>query len=328
MIRFFVLSLAVLATVQAAEPPSAQIDNGKVRAKLYLPDAKDGYYRGTRFDWSGVVASLEAAGHSYFGVWFAKYDPKLHDAITGPVEEFFSPSGALGYKDAAVGSTFIRIGVGTLRKPQEAAFQRFFTYDIVDPGKWKTSVKKDSVTFAHVLRDSSSGYAYRYLKTVRLVPGKAEMVIEHSLKNTGKKRIETDVYNHNFMVMDGQPIGPDFTVGFNFAPKTPRALAEPGRIQGNELSYARPIGDRETVMSEVTGFDPAKASDHEFRVVNRKTGAAVRITGDKPLSKILYWSIKTVLSPEDYISLSIDPGREENWTSRYEFSSVKAVSQD
>ena len=77
MIRSFVLSLAVLATVQAAEPSSATIDNGKVRAKLYLPDAKDGYYRGTRFDWSGVIASLEAAGHSYFGVWFAKYDPKL-----------------------------------------------------------------------------------------------------------------------------------------------------------------------------------------------------------------------------------------------------------
>jgi hypothetical protein len=321
VIRSLFCSLAIVAAIQAAEPPSVFIDNGKVKAKLYLPDAKDGYYRGTRFDWSGVIASLEAAGHSYFGVWFAKYDPKLHDAITGPVEEFFSPSGALGYKDAAVGSTFIRIGVGTLRKPQEPAFQRFRTYEIVDTGKWKTSAKKDAVTFEHTLRDPSSGYAYRYVKTIRLVPGKAEMLIEHTLKNTGKKTIETDVYNHNFMVMDGQPIGPDFAVGFNFVPKTPRALVEPGLIQGNELSYARPIADRETVMSEITGFSDS-ASDHEFRVVNRKTGAAVRITGDKPLSKILYWSIKTVLSPEDYISLSIDPGREEKWSLRYEFSSL------
>ena len=39
--------------------PEAQISNGQIRAKLYLPDARRGFYRSTRFDWSGVIASLE-----------------------------------------------------------------------------------------------------------------------------------------------------------------------------------------------------------------------------------------------------------------------------
>jgi hypothetical protein len=43
----------------AADPPKAEIKNQHIRAKLYLPDAKDGFYRGTRFDWSGVIYSLE-----------------------------------------------------------------------------------------------------------------------------------------------------------------------------------------------------------------------------------------------------------------------------
>ncbi|HYZ87091.1 MAG TPA: hypothetical protein VE621_21930, partial [Bryobacteraceae bacterium] len=111
--------------------PEATITNGVVTAKLYLPDAEKGYYRGTRFDWSGQVYSLTTGGHEYFGQWFERYDPKLHDAIMGPVEEY-GVDGGLGYQDAKPGETFLRIGVGALRKPEEAKYERFRTYDIVD----------------------------------------------------------------------------------------------------------------------------------------------------------------------------------------------------
>lgn len=73
--------------------PKASISNGMVNAVVYLPDAKSGYYRGSRFDWSGVVGCLAYRGHTFFGVWFPRYDPLLHDAITGPVEEFRSSNG-------------------------------------------------------------------------------------------------------------------------------------------------------------------------------------------------------------------------------------------
>jgi len=111
------LSVALAAT--AAEPPSASISNGEVRAKLYLPDAENGYYRGERFDWSGSVASLEAKGHSYFGVWFPRYDPKLHDSITGPVEDY----APLNYTESKPGETFVKIGIGVLKRPDEQQYQ-------------------------------------------------------------------------------------------------------------------------------------------------------------------------------------------------------------
>src|SRR5205085_1104780 len=107
-LRFIIgLALVSLAATQAAAPQAA-ISNSRVRAQLYLPDGQAGYYQGTRFDWSGVIASLEWNGHSYFGQWFPRYDPKLHDAIMGPVEEF----SGLGYDDVKVGESFVRIGVG------------------------------------------------------------------------------------------------------------------------------------------------------------------------------------------------------------------------
>src|SRR5277367_2879104 len=111
------VSTLTAADPPQANPPQAAISNGILHAKLYLPDAVNGYYRATRFDWSGVIASLDFQGHSYFGVWFPRYDPLLHDAITGPVEEYRTGDSALGYADAAAGGTFIRIGVGVLRKP-------------------------------------------------------------------------------------------------------------------------------------------------------------------------------------------------------------------
>src|SRR3954468_11243280 len=133
-----ILLVMLLALVQANTPvpdaPRATIANGQLQASVYLPDAKAGYYRGARFDWSGVVSSLKFKGHEYFGQWFEEYDPTLHDAITGPVEEFLTGETALGYDDAAPRGTVVRIGIGVLRKPAEASFQRFGRYEIVDPG--------------------------------------------------------------------------------------------------------------------------------------------------------------------------------------------------
>jgi len=103
--------------------PQVAISNGQIRARLYLPDPQQGYYRGTRFDWAGVIASLEYQGHNYFGPWFELPDPLIHDSICGPVEEFRNQDTALGYDQARPGENFIKIGVGALRKPEEERFR-------------------------------------------------------------------------------------------------------------------------------------------------------------------------------------------------------------
>ncbi|MCX6614389.1 MAG: hypothetical protein NTW74_26560 [Acidobacteria bacterium] len=314
----FLVGLSLSLGLMAADAPEAVLDNGVLKAVFHLPDVVNGSYRGSRFDWSGVVKSLEYKKHSYFGVWYGKHDPLHHDAITGPVEEFLSGDEALGYSEAKVGGNFVRIGIGAMRKETEAKFERFGRYKLVDSGKWTVSPKKDRITFRQNLKDASSAYSYRYEKTVRLVPGKPEMWIEHRLKNTGKKVIETSTYNHNFFVIDGEPTGPNLSVQFGFDAVAKSQIAPNGAMEGRRLSYVNELKAGQTVMSEFTGFG-AEAKDYEFRVENRKTGAGVRVTGDKPLSKVIFWSIRSVLSPEPYISMKIAPGESFSWTIRYEF---------
>lgn len=314
-----VLLVIMSLAAQAAEFPQADITNGEIRAKLYLPDATNGYYRATRFDWSGVVSSLEYKGHNYFGVWFPKYDPKLHDSITGPVEEYRTGDSGLGYAEAKTGGTFIRIGVGVLRKPEETRFQQFKTYEIVDPGKWKVKTGRDSVTFTQTVRDPSSGYAYLYHKTIHLVKGTPRMLIEHSLKNTGTKTIATNVYCHNFYVIDGTPSGPDMRVKFPFELKASVPFRGPGGPEGKEVVYRQELpADGTSVYGELAGFGNT-SQDFDIRVENAKSGAGVRLTADQPLSRIVFWSIRTVLSPEPYIEMKIEPGKEFHWTLNYEF---------
>jgi hypothetical protein len=113
------LFLALGTAAAAAEPPTASISNGTVHATLQLPDVNDGYYRGARFDWSGSIASLEAAGHSYFGQWFANWGPHVHDSITGPVEDY----APLNHTEAKPGETFVKIGIGVLRKIDDQPYR-------------------------------------------------------------------------------------------------------------------------------------------------------------------------------------------------------------
>jgi len=300
-----------------AEMPQAGISNGLITVKLYLPDAGQGYYRGSRFDWSGVIPELKYQGHDYFGQWFTVYDPLIHDAICGPVEEF----SALGYEQAPVGGEFVRIGIGGLRKPAENRFQRFGYYELSNPGKWKIKKAKDYVVFTHHLKDAA-GYSYVYEKKVRLVKGKPQMVLEHQLKNTGKKAIQTNVYNHNFFTIDHQPTGPNSVVKFAF-PINGTEENPAARITGQQIEYLRELTPRETVFwNDVQGHSKS-VKDYDFRIENVKTGAGVRITCNRPVSKIVYWSSPTTQCPEPYIDIDIQPGETFSWNISYDFYTLK-----
>jgi hypothetical protein len=318
MRRVLVL-VALAAATLSAQFPSAEISNGKIKAKLWLPDAKSGYYQGTRFDWSGSIASLEANGHSYFGQWFDKHDPKIHDAITGPVEEFLSNDVGLGYDEAKPGELFVRIGVGAVRKPDEPKYRRFATYDIVDGGKWSTKSGKDWIEFTHVLGDTN-GYSYVYRKKLKLTGDK--LVMEHHLKNTGRKAIPTAVYDHDFFMLDAQPTSSDIVVRLPWAPHAKVDSKDLATTRDKEFVFLKELQRGQTVQTDLEGFS-SKVSDYDIRVENKKTGAAVRQTSDHPMSRLLLWSIRSNVSTEAYIDLNVAPGKESSWKIQYEFYTVK-----
>lgn len=298
-----------------ADFPQTEITNGDITAKLYLPDASTGYYRGTRFDWSGVIPSLTYKGHNYFGQWNPEYDPKLHDAIMGPVEEFT----VLDFDETKVGTEFLKIGVGTLVKPDDKKYSFARNYEIKNPGKWTVKKEKDQVKFSHEITDAA-GYSYQYSKTAKLTKGKPELVLEHSLKNTGQKAIETSMYNHNFFVIDNEPTNQNIKTSFPFEVSAEgKGFGSIANAADKSITYTRTLETGENVFtSGLQGFG-STSRDYDIKIQNLKTGAGVRITSDQPIQKMVYWSCHTTSCPEPYIKLSIKPGEEVKWKINYEF---------
>jgi hypothetical protein len=311
---YYVLSALFITAMPIMKFPQAEISNGIIRALIYIPDSKEGYYRGTRFDWSGNIPELNYKDHSYFGQWFTKYSPEIHDAIMGPVEEF-TP---LDYLETKAGDSFLKIGVGMLSKPDERAYSFSRLYDVVNPGRWTVEKQSGEVRFIHVLKDED--YSYQYEKDIRLVKDKSEMTLSHKLKNTGKKPIETSVYCHNFFVIDNQKIGPGYTVSLPFDIKGEgNGIGELAEIEGKQIYFLRQLADGETVFcGGLEGFGPGP-EDYDIRIENKTTGAGVRITCNQPILRFNFWCCYTTLCPEPYINIKVDPGQEFQWEIKYEF---------
>jgi hypothetical protein len=304
----------MISAVQTQKFPEAEITNRLIRAHFYLPESDKGYYQGTRFDWSGITTSLEYKGHNYYGQWFENYSPTTHDAVMGPVEEF-TP---VGYNEAKPGKNFIKVGVGALVKPVESAYSSYKLYQIVNPGKWKIKKKSDQIQFIHTLIDAD--YSYEYVKTVQLTKGKSEMTITHSLKNKGQKTIETEVYDHNFLVIDKQPTGTGYVVKFPVdVTGSGKGFGDIVQIQGKQMTFLRDLAGSESIYcGGLQGFSK-NPEDYDLKVENIKSGAGVRITCDQPLLKLAFWCSPTTVCPEPYIQIKVEPGQEFTWQISYNY---------
>lgn len=275
------------------------------------------------------MGDLAYAGHHYYGDWFTGTDPSVSDfvyrgdgivagpcsAITGPVEEF----GVLGYDEAQPGGAFLKIGVGVLRKPDDKPYTPYRLYEIADGGKWSIRKTGDAVEFTQELHNASSGYGYIYHKKISLVAGKPEMLIEHSLRNTGTKPLHTNVYDHNFLVLDHKPIDGGFTITFPFTiTNGPPADKELAAFRKNQVVFLKTLAGQDRVYTAIEGFH-GNPGEYNIRIENTQIKAGMTITGDRPLAKVSLWSIRSVMALEPFIDISAEPGGEMTWRYKYEF---------
>jgi hypothetical protein len=233
-------------------------------------------------------------------------------AAVGPAEDF-QP---VGFDEAGDKGNFLKIGVGVMQRTNPS-YDFVHAYPVVNEGTRGESHTKDSVRLTHTIADKASGYGYSYVKTVRMVPGKAQMTVEHVLKNTGRKAITTTVYCHNFLTLGTGNENVTITAPFEIKADKPFA---PGTaaVEGKTLKYLRAIPEGESVTSPISGFG-SSATDYDFTVKNTATGFGQRIRADQPLARINFWSIRTNVSWEPYIAIDIKPGETKRWTYTYDY---------
>jgi len=312
-----------------ASAPDIVIGNGVLTAHIARIDAARGFYNGTRFDQAGVVTSLTVNGREFYGPWFEKLGPDILDytyvgediaagpdsATSGPVEEF----APLDFE--AKPGLFIKPGVGVLYQPDAQPYDHYRHYRILDAGERTTRVTKTSVTFTQTL--NGLGYGYVYEKSLSLVPGKSQLLITHRLRNTGRKSINTNVYDHNFLKLIHGNSGTKITFPFALSAASPPP-ADLMRIQGNSLSYLRPMANKERISFLLTGFGKT-AADYAFTIEDTINGGGVRVQGDQPITRLNIFSVDRVQSVEPYIAIDLAPGAEKRWSYTYTFLTKSAA---
>ena len=145
----------------------------------------------------------------------------------------------------------------------------------------KLRLNQASVEFQHTLNDTA--YSYVYKKTIELIKGKPEMVLSHTFKNTGKKTIETTVYDHNFFMLDSQSTQAGFVITLPFNINTAGGNEDLAIVDKNQIIFKKKLANNEHVYyGDLQGYSD-NAKDYDIKVENKNTGAAQNITCDKPL---------------------------------------------
>ena len=314
-------------------PPMVKLSDHGLTVTVALPDARHGFYRSTRFDWSGMITGVTFGGHAFYGPWFDATAETVRDylddgqtltagtvnAATGPVDEFVPPQGEAppGYAETAVGGTFLKIGVGRLVRPDDKAYDRFRPYAIAGGTVWKVARRGRSIRFVQHIAADSSGYGYTYEKVITLAPG-GLMTLAHRLTNIGTKPFRTQVYNHNFTRFDGLDSGPPLSIEtpWQLGPVPAKAIGL-AETDGGTIRLAKPLPAGAVVSLPVPAV-PADVASARF--VFRGAGAAVSISGDHPLARAQIWAIRKAVAVEPFILLDLPPGASRTWTWDYRFS--------
>jgi hypothetical protein len=315
------VGLLLVGVGRADDYPKTVLKNDRLKLTVFLPDATKGFYRGTRFDWAGVIGYVEVGGHKTFGPWKDTQDPTNNDDIVGPVEEF-GMAAPLGYAEAREGETFLKIGVGELVKPREDAYRFYHNYTIQRPGTWQTTIGADRVEFKQAV-DTKSGYGYRYTKQVVLDPTEAGFSIRHELTNTGTRPIDTDQYNHNFYNVDGDLIGPNYQVRF----PAPVRVADPKErfaelvsVRKDSFVFTGKL-DKGSVFTPVEGLAGVRG---RFQISHAGSRLVLSFHEDKPLEKVNFWATVRTLCPEPFLRIRLQPGETQRWAAQYRFTVLKS----
>ncbi len=284
--------------------PRVTLSNGELELLIMPPDSRTGYYRGVRFDASGIIAQAAYGGHTYF----QGTEKTSSSRGTGTIEEFRAP---VGYDDAAPGEPFLKVGVGVLRR-DEKPYRHSTEYGVVERGEWTVTAGDLWMQFEQTV-NTAFGYAYTYRKKITLLPDRPEFTIDHEFTNTGSKPIRTNNYCHNFIRFDERPVSPDYAATFNGGLKTPDMESAFYQIDGYTLRPSRELADGETYGIPIT-------TNYDITVSNRSTETGIHITGDRPLSSLYFYSWRGAMSPEPYVDVNVEAGKSMTWQTRYSFT--------
>lgn len=377
-----------LASVHAYTPSYSNMTLESLRGDLsvvvYLPYGlkpdEHTFYYSSRFDHGSMIGSIQYKGHVLFDArtWRQPHNANWPESGMGLASEFgvgddgafcyFQcgwqgaeqvTNGVLGYQQAKLGESFLKIGVGELIKGtcpicDSAEDYRFNSpYLFAQPPAWKILGMSDTqLKLEHqaMLTDKDHvQYGYKLDKDIQLHDH--VLSVTTTLTNMGQDPFSTAWYSHNFFTCDGSAVGPGYQADLLLQPPPHAPLyEEPGT-----WSWSTPVRQYAQVQTDLAldsvrvnvlrDVEPGVRIKAEFLKDGQTKGGFVLRACDTRITSSLHvdngdirdqmyayglYLERGTFSPEPQILIHLEPGESKSWTQRLviEKSASKDIPSD
>ena len=287
------------------------------KLEIYV-DTPSENYSCARFDWTGKISKVMFQN---IPVTTLENTDLTKTACFGEgLYNEFGIDTPLGFDETTIGGWFHKIGVGLLKKEDDHYL--FHKKYAVKPAKFAVFSEANKVTVTCV-SETVNGYSYELTKEIELHP--SSFTIKYTLHNTGKKKIITDEYVHNFMAIGNSLIGKEYALEFPF--KLEPSLFE--ETVNTEQKVA--IGSKRITFngspkepfffSNLTGSTSKNAA---WTLLNSTAKIGIQETGNFQTDKVNLWGWGHVISPELFFKISIKPGESSEWSRAYKVFKINS----
>jgi hypothetical protein len=344
------------------------------------PD-EDTYYFSSRFDHSSMIGSIKRKVteivyrggigermeryHVLFdtGIWRIPHNSNWPESGVGLASEFGVgddgdfcnyrcgwsgeegvTNGVLGYREAKLGESFLKIGVGELIKGSCPTCDSTEDYKFNSPYQfaklpiWHLAQNgPNAITLTH--EATLNNHGYRLQKEIEL-DGKI-LTATSTLTNLGSDSFSTAWYAHNLFTCDNVAVGPGYSLDLDISGNQDGLYDEPGTwswstplekfatVQPNpesihiEMRKALPPGVR--IKTEFFNDGETQGS---FNLFACKTSLSSKLSqvGQSSLSMYAYnlYIERGTLSPEPQILLHLEPDASISWSQQLEIDAMPA----
>lgn len=268
-------------------------------------------YNFSRFDWTGKIVSVQ-----YKNICIAGVEKPNDEDDSKSGKGFYNEFGInapIGFAEIQPGDWFHKIGIGLLKKEGETySISRKY---VIQPADFTVTTWPDKIIISCV-SPVLNGYSYVLKKEIRLL--ESGFIIQYFLKNTGKKIIQTNEYNHNFIAINNELINSDYELRFPFyiRPESFEETVNPEQrveIGEKEILFNGTPNDP-FFFSNLSGSESIEAT---WQLINTKTKIGITETGSFKSTKVNLWGSKHVISPELFFDITIEPDKEIEWSRTY-----------
>lgn len=273
-------------------------------------------YKQARFDWTGNISQILFEGQYTFCTTETTVNFNSERQGQGLYNEFGIVH-PIGYDDCAAGEKFPKIGVGLLTKKCNEAYNFLDTYP-VDPFVCHAEREAGWIRYT-VFPKECRGYSTKLTKKIEL--SGPSISIDYELENTGRRKILTEEYCHNFIAIGRSPIDEHYTLRVPCQINNPSAMTEAVNpenaviLNSNSLNFNFSPG-KDFFFSPLAEFG---SKSGEWEITQDLIGMGMKEVTDFIPERVNVWGRKHVISPELFISIDLEPGQIQKWRRMYTF---------